>query len=103
MPQGRGVLNHMVEDGGEVYSPCSGSVGGCGWSTVNRLALHSQGSGGCFQPRTPAGAASATLMPEWGAHLRTQQRARPKRGTEGQYEKIRGEYPFGEFMLVAAV
>ena len=38
-------------------------------------------------------------MPEW-AHLRTQQRARPKRGTEGQYEKILGEYSFGESMLV---
>ena len=40
-------------------------------------------------------------MPDW-AHLRTQQRARPKRGTEDQYEKIIGEYSFGEFMLVAA-
>ena len=39
-------------------------------------------------------------MPEW-AHLRTQQRARPKRGTEDQYEKILGEYEFAEFMLVA--
>ena len=56
--QGRGVLHHTVEDGGEVYSPCSGSVGGFGFPAVNRLALHSQGSG-CLQPRTPAGAASA--------------------------------------------
>ena len=40
-------------------------------------------------------------MQEW-AHLHTQQRARPKRGTEDQYEKILGEYSFGEFMLVAA-
>ena len=31
-----------------------------------------------------------------------EQRARPKRGTEGQYEKILGEYSFGEFMLVGA-
>ena len=59
LKQGRDVLLHqMVEDGGEVYSPCSGSIGGCGWSAVNRLALYPQGSG-CFQPRTPAGAASA--------------------------------------------
>ena len=40
-------------------------------------------------------------MPEW-AHLRTQQRVRPKRGTEDQHEQIFGEYSFGEFTLVAA-
>ena len=54
---------------------------------------------GAFKPELPL--AQRRLMPEW-AHLRTQQRARPKRGTEAQYEKILGEYSFGEFMLVAA-
>ena len=40
------------------------------------------GAPGAFNPELPL--AQRRLMPEW-AHLRTQQRARPKRGTEGQY------------------
>ena len=45
---------------------------------------------------------TASALARGRSHLRTQQRARPKRGTEDQYEKILGEYSFGEFMLVAA-
>ena len=63
-----------------------------GWHYIHRAP-------GAFNPELPL--AQRRLMPEW-AHLRTQQRARPKRGTEDQYEKILGEYSFGEFMLVAA-
>ena len=63
-----------------------------GWHYIHRAP-------GAFNPELSL--AQRRLMPEW-AHLRTQQRARPKRGTEDQYEKILGEYSFGEFMLVAA-
>jgi len=54
-----------------------------GWHYIHKVP-------GAFNPELPL--AQRLLMPEW-AHLHTQQRARPKRGTEGQYEKI---------MLVAA-
>ena len=63
-----------------------------GWHYIYRAL-------GAFNPELPL--AQRRLMPEW-AHLRTQQRARPKRGTEDQYEKVLGEYSFGDFMLVAA-
>jgi len=63
-----------------------------GWHYIHRAP-------GAFSPKLPL--AQRRLMPEW-AHLRTQQRACPKRGAEGQYEKILGEYSFGEFMLVVA-
>ena len=64
-----------------------------GWHYIHR-------DPGAFNPELLL--AQRRLMPEW-VHSRTQQRARPKRGTEDQYEKILGgEYTFGEFMLVAA-
>ena len=63
-----------------------------GWHYIHRTP-------GAFNPELPL--AQRQLMLEW-AHLRTQQRSRPKRGTEDQYEKTLGEYSFGEFMLVAA-
>ena len=54
-----------------------------GWHYTHRaLGL------GAFNPELPL--AQRRLMPEW-AHLRTRQRARPKRGTEDQYEKVLGE------------
>ena len=39
LKEGAYCITHLVEDGGEVYSPCSGGTGGGGWSAVNRLAL----------------------------------------------------------------
>ena len=45
-----------------------------GWHYIHRAP-------GAFNPELPL--AQRRLMPEW-AHLRTQQRARPKRGTEDQ-------------------
>ena len=89
----------MVEDRGEVYSSCSGSqyLISDGQQLVDWHCLHR--APGAFNPELPL--AQRRLMPEW-AHLRTPQRARSKRGTEDQYEKIIGEYSFGKFMLVAA-
>ena len=83
----------MVEDGGESYSPSIlrilevlEVVDGqqlIGWHCIHRAP-------GAFNPEL--------LL----VQRRLIRRARPKRGTEVQYEKILGEYSFGEFVLVAA-
>ena len=65
-----------------------------GWHYIHRAP-------GAFNPEPPL--AQRRLMPEWVRYLRTQQRARPERGTEGKYGEIAGEYPFGDFMLVGAI
>ena len=94
---GGGVLHRLVEGGGkveksilrvlEVLEVVDGQQL-IGWHYIHKAP-------GAFNPKLPL--AQRRLLPEQRAHLRTQQRARLKRGTEDQYEKILGEYSFGEF------